>query len=389
MTSLDTGLETKLSQLKADSLQVDGSSHMTGDLDLRGQKLINPGEIEMNRKLITNLDTDENNDLSAVNMITLKKFHPAAPEPTHEVTKNIDLKELFNVVQSKQQTYHDLGTHYDNLVSYNDVKNIFLSRKDTFPMETALDMGNQTIFNVKDPTVDDQGVNKGYVDKFLPLSGGTMTNELSMGGNKITNIAKPTRDADAATKKFVVVKTNKCLLLAGGTMTGPINMGGNKVANAATPTNPTDAATKFFVEKETQKCLSLGGGTMTGNLDMNSQQINNIATPTLENQPTPKSYVDSELNLKIGSVVVDMLKTEEELKKYVNESHITSTSHPKDAFRYLMDEVDESSSVTGITDFSNSPHHFNKKAYDLKITKDHFNEYDGRLGFNMYKLPEE
>ena len=46
MTSLDTGLETKLAQLKADSLQVDGSSHMTGDLDLRGQKLINPGEIK-------------------------------------------------------------------------------------------------------------------------------------------------------------------------------------------------------------------------------------------------------------------------------------------------------------------------------------------------------
>ena len=79
MTSLDTGLETKLAQLKADSLQVDGSSHMTGDLDLRGQKLINPGEIEMNRKLITNLDTDEDSDLSAVNMITLKRFNPNAP----------------------------------------------------------------------------------------------------------------------------------------------------------------------------------------------------------------------------------------------------------------------------------------------------------------------
>ena len=152
-------VDTLKIQLKADSLQVDGSSHMTGDLDLRGNKLILPGEINMNRKLITNLDVDEDNDLSAVNMITLKKFHPAAPEPTHEVTKNIDLKELFNVVQSKQQTYHDLGTHYDNLVSYNDVKNIFVSRKDTFPMETALDMGKHTIFNVKDPTVnDDQGV---------------------------------------------------------------------------------------------------------------------------------------------------------------------------------------------------------------------------------------
>ena len=112
MTSLDTGLETKLSQLKADSLQVDGSSHMTGDLDLRGQKLINPGEIEMNRKLITNLDTDENNDLSAVNMITLKKFHSAAPEPTHEVIKDIDLKQRFNVLNSKQRNFKEVETAF-------------------------------------------------------------------------------------------------------------------------------------------------------------------------------------------------------------------------------------------------------------------------------------
>ena len=48
-------VDTLKNQLRADSLQVDGSSHMTGDLDLRGQKLINPGEIKMNRKLITNL----------------------------------------------------------------------------------------------------------------------------------------------------------------------------------------------------------------------------------------------------------------------------------------------------------------------------------------------
>ena len=48
-TSLDSVLNMELSQLKADSLQVDGSSHMTGDLDLRGNKLILPGEINMNK----------------------------------------------------------------------------------------------------------------------------------------------------------------------------------------------------------------------------------------------------------------------------------------------------------------------------------------------------
>ena len=130
--SLDAGLETKLLQLKADSLQVDGSSHMTGDLDLRGQKLINPGEIEMNRKLITNLCTDEDNDLSAVNMITLKKFHPDVPAHTHEVTKDIDLKELFNVVKSKQRSLNELKTHYDSLVSFEkSMKISFPDRKNS------------------------------------------------------------------------------------------------------------------------------------------------------------------------------------------------------------------------------------------------------------------
>ena len=249
MASLDTGLETKLSQLKADSLQVDGSSHMTGDLDLRGQKLINPGEIEMNRKLITNLNTDENNDLSAVNMITLKKFHPDAPDHTHEVTKDIDLKELFNVVKSKQRSLNELKTHYDSLVSFEEVKENFLSRREEFPMETQLDMNHNSITNLKDPAFGGEAATKSYADEKLALAGGTMTGNLDMGGNKITNIAKPMKENDAATKKFVVNKTNKCLLLAGGTMTGPINMGGKKVTNLGDPTAGEDAATKDFVEK--------------------------------------------------------------------------------------------------------------------------------------------
>ena len=118
----------------------------------------------MNRKLITDMDTDENDDLSAVNMITLKKCHPNAPEPTHEVVKDIDLKEQFNVKKSKQQTFEHLIENYDNLVSYNDAKNVFLSCKETFPTEAALDLRSNTLFNVKDPTVSDQGANKRYVD---------------------------------------------------------------------------------------------------------------------------------------------------------------------------------------------------------------------------------
>ena len=147
-------------------LKLDGTTHMTGDLDLRGNKIISPGEINMNRKLIKDLDTDENDDLSAVNMITLKnKIQPKADKTyvdsklgtTHTSNQNIDLKENYNIINSKQQSFSHLTANYDNLVSYSDVKNIFLSRKETFVMQTALDMGNHQIFNVKDPTVADHG----------------------------------------------------------------------------------------------------------------------------------------------------------------------------------------------------------------------------------------
>ena len=149
----------------------------------------------MNRKLITNLGTDEDNDLSAVNMITLKKFHPNAPAPTHEVTKDIDLKELFNVVKSKQRNLNELQTHYDSLVSFEEVKENFLSRQEEFPMETQLNMNHNSITNLKDPEFGGEAATKTYVDSSissvvsstagsiatrLPLSGGTMTGPLDM-----------------------------------------------------------------------------------------------------------------------------------------------------------------------------------------------------------------
>ena len=319
MASLDTGLETKLSQLKADSLQVDGSSHMTGDLDLRGQKLILPGEINMNRKLITNLDTDENNDLSAVNMITLKKFHPNAPAPTHEVTKDIDLKELFNVVQSKQRSLNELKTHYDSLVSYEEVNENFLSRQEEFPMQTQLDMNHNSITNLKDPQFGGEAATKTYVD------------------SSISSVVSSTAGSIATR-------------------------------------------------------LPLSGGTMTGPLDMGTKSISNLPTPKTPSEATSKQYVDRQLNLKVGNVVADMIETEVRLKKYVDDSHNT-TGLPKDSFRYLMEEVDESSSESGITetaivDFPNSPHLYNKKAYAFKVAKDDTNLFAGRLGLNMFKLPE-
>ena len=323
IASLDTGFETKLTQLKADSLQIDGSSHMTGDLDLRGNKLINPGEIEMNRKLITNLGTDEDNDLSAVNMITLKKFHPDVPAHTHEVTKDIDLKELFNVIQSKQRNLNELKTHYDSLVSFEEVNENFLSRREEFPMETQLNMNHNSITNLKDPQFGGEAATKSYADGKLALTGGRMTGSINMGNNEITNLPTPTGNSNPATKKYVDdIETNLlsdvALELIKKIDIGEIDQKNEKIINLGEPTSAKDAATKDFVEK---------------------------------------SHV-SQSGLQQNVFLYQMTDVNESS----SESNIT---------------------VTGIKDFENTPHTLFKKAYHFTIGKNAQNEYNARIGFNF------
>ena len=331
IASLDTSFETKLTQLKADSLQIDGSSHMTGDLDLRGNKLINPGEIEMNRKQITNLDTDENNDLSAVNMITLKKFHPDVPAHTHEVTKDIDLKELFNVIQSKQRSLNELKTHYDSLVSFEEVNENFLSRQEEFPMQTQLNMNHNSITNLKDPEFGGEAATKKYVDDIetkllsdvaLELIKKIDIEEIDMKGERIINLGNPLYSSDAINTSYLHSFMSAYLNTDGGTMEGQIDMNNNKIINLPEPTSAKDAATKDFVEK----------------------------------------------------------------------SHVSQSGLQKNVFLYQMTDVNESSSesnitVTGIKDFANTPHTLFKKAYHFTIGKNAQNEYNARIGFNFNPVP--
>ena len=66
-----------------DVLLLKGQNHMTGYLDLRGNNIKLPGGIYMNRKLMTNMDTNTNDDLSAVNMITLKNNFTTKADKTY------------------------------------------------------------------------------------------------------------------------------------------------------------------------------------------------------------------------------------------------------------------------------------------------------------------
>ena len=348
---MEVGLANKVDSTSV--LLLDGRNHMTGDLDMRGNKIILPGEINMNRKLITNLDTDQNQDLSAVNMTTLKQ----------KVDEK--LSKTGGVLSGDLILPHDsfpVQGNSNKAVSYETQREIFLSRKESFPMQADINMGNNFIQNVATPTTSHQGANKGYCDyNFLnKQNGGVLMGSLSMNQNDLFEIPAPKYGSSAANKNYVDSKIPSGFVKkAGDVLSGDLNMNGHKITNLPIPSASNEPATKNYVDSK----VSVGK-----DLDMKNFKIKNLASPTAAQDAVNKGFFDEEL-----------------LK-----SHLTS-SYIENAFKYLSDQ-DESSSernivVHGITIFNGSPHK-NKKAYnaDLIYTTG-LQYYDSKIGINLYSLP--
>ena len=269
---LDIGLQTKPN--KTDVLLLDGTSHMVGDLDLRGNKIILPGEIQMDRKLITNLDTDENQDLSAVNMITLKnKVEPKADKDyvDFEITKQNALINNTFVKKTGDQMNGDLILPHDSYpvdgntnkaISYETQREIFLSRRESFPMQADINMNNNFIQNIATPTSSHQVTNKGYCDyNFLNRqSGGVLMGSLSMNQNDLFEIPAPKYGNSAVNKNYVDTEMTKVhqnidltpFLRKDGqrAMTGSLNMNGNQIIRLKEPVSSSDASTKGYTDRK-------------------------------------------------------------------------------------------------------------------------------------------
>ena len=212
-------------------------------------------------------------------------------------------------------------------------------------MEASIDMNNNTIYNVKDPVQADQATNKKYVDNQLAkkLDKGA---DIDMKNKSIINLNLPSNQRDAACVEFVNYKIT-----------------------------------------ETQKEYLKNDGTksMTGNLNLNNNKIINLQT----------DYRDSKSAVNVELMENEITTMKDIVTQKIHASQIINSGQKRDAFRYLMEDTDESSSennieVLGISDFPESPHQINKKAYQLKLLfeKGSLNQYQSRLGFNLYKLPE-
>ena len=367
---LETGLATKPDPTSV--LLLDGRNHMTGDLDLRGNKLILPGEIDMDQKLITNLATDQNQDLSAVNMVTLKNKVRLKADKGYvdgEITKQNSnfVKKTGGTMTGDLILPHDsypVQGNTNKAVSYETQREIFLSRKESFPMQVALNMNNNFIENVATPASSHQGANKGYCDFFFlnRQKGGRLMGSLSMNQNDLFEIPAPKYGSSAVNKNYVDAKipmdTTQFVKKTGDVLTGDLDMNSNKIKNLPAPTASNEPATKHYVDTK----------VTTNDLEMNNFQIKHLKSPTEESDAVTKKFVEDEL---------------------LN-SHLLP-SHRENAFKYLLDQ-DESSSennirVNGVVDFNGSPHK-NKKAYSVDFIKDSdgSNDYRSRIGINIFPL---
>ena len=238
-------------------------------------------------------------------------------------------------------------------ISYETQREIFISRKETFPMETSLDMNNNVIENIAEATsgheslrksqLDDALVivnndlsdkaDKSYVDhNFLNrLTGGQIGGDIDMRGNTITFLKFDKSDSAAARVVELKLKVNK----SGDAMTGDLNMNGSNIKNVGINlSDDTTAVPRSYVDSFVNSAIH---NPLAGDLYANNHQIKNLKTPSEDNDAVTKKYFEDQLR----------------------QSHLLP-SHKDNAFKYLLDQ-DESSSerniiVNGIVDFNASPH---------------------------------
>ena len=129
-----------------------------------------------------------------------------------------------------------------------------------------------------------------------------MTGPLSLGGDRLWDVADPTLDTNGANKRYVdnrvASSQNLAVLKAGSTMSGNLNMDDNNITSLGTPTLNNHAVNKSYVDTQTGLLLSKAGDAMSGNLDMNDNKVIDLGSPTANKDAATKGYVDTQISAR-------------------------------------------------------------------------------------------
>ena len=319
----------------------------TNSIGLRGLpgigfKLDANNDYDMQNKKLVNVEKGTNNDdVVTKSQLDSEIANISIPDTSQFVKKSGATMTGDLILQPQSYPIHG---NTNKAISYSAARIIFLSKKEGGSMLQSLDMNNHFITNIKDPVNADHGANKKYVDNQLAKKLDKNA-AIDMKDKAITNVKFPVNQKDVATVEYIT----------------------QRITNSQ----------KNYLKHD-------GTTSMSGDLNLNNNKIINLQTDSKNS----KSAVNVEL---MENEITDLRNL---VTQKIHESQIINSGQKKDAFRYLMENDDESSSesniqVLGIVDFPNSPHQINKKAYQLKLLfqKSSPNQYQSRLGFNLFKLP--
>ena len=354
-------------------------SSQTGQRGLPGigYKLTSDGNYDIENKKLTNVQNgDANNDVMTKNQIE---------GYVNNKTQYLDGVLPAQVTNNKAVIYSPSGSIHTNdlylkdkngqeVHFYNENQDLNqcrlyvpnLKNNDSYGGRLKSDIMvtsiNQTIegkkvfhdIEVPTPTIDGHASNKAYVDN-------------SNAANKIY--------VDSEISKIPTIDTTPYLKKDGSIpMTGYLQMNNNRIYKLPNPQLADEPATLGYVSQLNNNFFNSyldlkGVRKMKGNLQMNGNHISGLTDlPNSDDQATNKQYVDSQIS-----------------KANIKPSHT-----PKNAFKYLMDDVNEWSSeynikVLSFSDLAESPHSWDKRVLNITPVKDGKN-YRFRLGLQMFPM---
>lgn len=274
---------TYLNKKDIDNLQTDLENEINNRIEADNALKAEDERIEnkLDEEIATRTESDERFQAAITDLQT--RMVKAETDITN-------LKSLYNGLQEQTSTMDEAITSIQTTIT---------------SIETSLNNLKQTVEDIRNGTIQ---------LNYLSLSGGTMAGTIDMNNNKITNLPEPTSNKDAATKAYVDSHsgggggTGNYVSKAGDTMTGALNisMGESKIsiANASIELNtgsngvtvgeiPTDTPTYGILSNSDLLFIANGNINLLNSNDGEALKITNVATPTNANDAANKAYVDN------------------------------------------------------------------------------------------------
>ena len=277
---------TYLNKKDIDNLQTDLENEINNRIEADNALKAEDERIEnkLDEEIATRTESDERFQAAITDLQT--RMVKAETDITN-------LKSLYNGLQEQTSTMDEAITSIQTTIT---------------SIETSLNNLKQTVEDIRNGTIQ---------LNYLSLSGGTMAGTINMNNNKITNLPEPTSNQDAATKAYVDSHsgggggTGNYVSKAGDTMTGALNisMGESKIsiANASIELNtgsngvtvgeiPTDTPTYGILSNSDLLFIANGNINLLNSNDGEALKITNVAAPTDSNDAANKQYVDNAIS---------------------------------------------------------------------------------------------